>query len=135
MRQLLLCVVLGAGCSGTKEQPKEAPGQSEKPVAKFNYEELKGEYVKQPINADVKYKGKFVEVTGPVFEMSSDTIGFSAPPSDRSVIICRIDPAHKAEFVAVKRGLPFTLIGRVVGSHQDEITETIVTLDKCRAAK
>jgi len=137
MRAVLFCAVLMCGCSGKPEgdkPPKDGTDQTVNPVAKLTFAELRKEYA-HPIQADVKYKGKFIELTGPVWEIDSDAIGFGAMPTDRATIICKIDPAHKAEFTTVKEGKSFTLIGRVAGSHVDEITARIITLDMCRAVK
>lgn len=159
MRHLLLCVVLVVGCSGKVDGDK--PGEKlTDPSASLTDGQLLGEYEKNAIAADQKYKGKTVKLSGVVTTILPDSIGFRAVEgggdvsparyarmSDREKkhfdfgyspnVLCKIDSANKEAFATATKGKPLTIVGRVVGLTKDEdaYEGRVVILEMCQVAK
>ncbi len=122
-----------------------AVAAEDKPAITIHVNTLFNDYRDNTIGADAKYKGKFVELSGEVQEMSVDAkgrnyIGFKTVESISEVyppnIICFVKQDAQAAFGKLKEGNKIKVIARVVGRSPASIQlGFIVTLDEARLVK
>lgn len=150
------------GKSATGEAPKETkpgrPAPDRTPVAKVTAIALFEEYGKNPLAADNKYKGKYVEVSGsgqvkqagggysfgfeviyPAPGTAKQLAGLSAreqewfragayPPN----VVARLNSAGETAAAKTARGTPVQVVGRVAGSRTaDAWKDYVVELEDC----
>jgi hypothetical protein len=114
---LLLATVLLAGCVKTKSKPTSE--EKIVPAFKVTADELLGDYKKNQIGADQKYKSKTLEITGKVGGIGKAPllgyyVGLGSSQEGEYDIMCFLDPDNKeAEQKAgqLKEGDTVTLIG------------------------
>jgi hypothetical protein len=115
---LLAALAVAAGCNKPKATTPEEPI---KPVATLTVEELLGEYQKNEIGADQKYKGKPIEVSGTVAGVKKAPllgyfIGLGSPQEGDSYdVMCFLDSSAEADAGKLKAGDKVKIMGRCDG--------------------
>jgi hypothetical protein len=129
-------------------------------VATLSAAGLWQEFGANPLQADSKYKGKVLKVTGTVRTVEPNErgryfVGFEVFPqgslpagqSDQQkkwfnegyppMVICYLDPAMRSKFEEVKKGQRIEVLGRCVGRKKDPsgLKDYIVVLKDCRMPK
>jgi hypothetical protein len=166
----LVPILLGCGDKPGPDQPAstnskagpstEAPPLKEplgKPVATLDAATLWQEFGANALQADSKYNGKVLKVTGTVnaiepIEGGRYFVGFEVlpqgglptgqyrRPSDSrhpAMIICYPDSAGQSKFEEAKKGQVFEVLGRCVGRKNDPtgFQDYIVVMEDCRMPK
>lgn len=104
-----------------KPEPKPEPAKDETIVAKLNCVPFWEEYGKNVAAADMKYKGKLVQLTGRIERVDKDNDGYFVSLVCVSGegwgpnVVCRFGQDDAAEFAKIKPQEGVTLVARVVG--------------------
>ena len=121
----------GNSSSMSSTAPSSAPSSSSKPASiKIDYKELYKEYSDNPINADGKYKGKVITVTGKIARIDREIaqnpyVTFEIEPLEE----IRMDfPADAESAVSkLKKGQTVTISGTCGGT----LMSTDIMMDDC----
>jgi tRNA_anti-like len=116
---LVLMPAMLLGCN--KPKPPGPPPETPKPVATLTAEELLGEYQKNEVGADQKFKEKLIQVSGTVAGIKkAPLLGYyvglgSAQEADMYDIMCFLDPSAEADAGQLKIGDKVTVMGMCKG--------------------
>src|SRR5207245_7096922 len=104
-----------------KPKAPSPPAEMPKPVATLTSEELIGEYQKNEVGADQKYKDKLIQVSGTVAGVKkAPLMGYyvglgSAQEADMYDIMCFLDPSAEGDAGQLKIGDKVTIMGMCQG--------------------
>jgi hypothetical protein len=116
---MVLLMLTLVGCN--KPKASSPPAEPPKPAYTLTSEELLGEYQKNEVGADQKYKDKLIQVSGTVAGIKkAPLMGYfvglgSAQESDAYDIMCFLHPSAEADAGQLKIGDKVTIMGMCRG--------------------
>jgi hypothetical protein len=112
---MMLLTLSVLGCN--KPKAPSPPAEPRKPDYTLTADELLGEYQKNEVGADQKYKEKLIQVTGTVAGIKkAPLMGYfvglgSAQDADTYDMMCFLDPSAEADAGQLKVGDKVTIMG------------------------
>jgi hypothetical protein len=124
-----------AGCGKT---PAPAPAAPVAPAAKVKAGDLLAEYGANAVAADMKYKGKVIQVSGkfgsaqkaPLYGYAVQLLPEDAGDATTSSVLCIIVEAAKEDVAKMKADQPITMQGTCDGQVVGQIKMTKCTVVK-----
>jgi len=116
----LVLLTFVIGCNKPKAS-SSSPAAMPEPVAKLTVEQLLGEYQRNEVGADQKYKDKLIQVSGTVAGIKkAPLLGYyvglgSAQEAEMYDIMCFLHPDSEADAGQLKIGDKVTIMGMCEG--------------------
>lgn len=116
---ILMALSVVVGCN--KPKPPSPPAEMPKPEHTVTVEQLLGEYQRNEVGADQKFKDKLIQVSGTVAGVKkAPLLGYyvglgSAQEGDMYDIMCFLDPSAEADAGQLKIGDKVTVMGMCQG--------------------
>lgn len=128
---LSLLLFVGLACNSSEDSsPKAEPTPEEKPIA-ISAKDLTKAYDENELSADKNYKGKILEVTGKITDISETLGNVTVSLEGHDIVLtvmCSFNEAEKDAVADLKKGQKTTLIGKGDGS----TAGLYVGLEECR---
>jgi hypothetical protein len=116
---MILLMLTFVGCN--KPKPPSPPAELPKPEHTLTAEQLLGDYQRNEVGADQKYKGKLIQVSGMVAGIKKAPllgyyVGLGSPQEgDMYDIMCFLHPDAEADAGQLKIGDKVTVMGMCEG--------------------